>query len=186
MKKLILLSVSLLAFGLLTGCGGKKESFVHEIDGFTFTFEAPKGFFTSSTKRDDFYYPVTNTYGAIIYIGKSFSMNVGVNGCNHSTDLWDSFVNNVYAKRELFQKLDIGGVYGAYRIYESSAIRYRMLGTIGQRCINIDFVPNEYKIMAREEYQNKAREAEYIQKCTELSTNKELLEIMKSLTIKKK
>ena len=185
MKKVFLVSVSILAVWLLAGCGAKKETHVYEIEGFTFTFDAPKGFFTASTERKDFYYPVTNTSGAIVYIGETFSMNVGVNGCNFTTELWDSFVNNVYAKRELFQKLDFEGVYGTYRIFESAAIRYRMLGTLEEYCINIDFVPNEYKNMPSEAYRDKEKEAVYLQKCTELSNDKVVQDIMKSLKIKK-
>jgi hypothetical protein len=186
MKKVFLLSVGMLAVWLLTGCGGGKERFTYEIEGFTFTFDAPKGFFTPSTQRADFYYPVTNTSGAIVYIGETFSMNVGVNGCNYTTELWDTFINNNHSKKELYQKLEIEGVYGTFRIFESAAIRYRMLGTLEKYCINIDFVPNEYKNMASEAYRDKEKEATYLQKCKELSTNKELLEIMKSLKITKK
>jgi hypothetical protein len=178
MNRINFVCISILAFGLMTGCGGGKETIVYEYEGFTISFETPKGFFTPSTERADYIRGSIFT-GAVAYVGETFTMNVAVMGCSYTVEKWNAR-KPLYVDEPLYQVLEIGGVYAAYRVYTSARIQYAMLGRVEEHCIHVEFSPNDIKNMPSE------KEAEYIQKCIELSTNKELLAIMKSLKISKK
>jgi hypothetical protein len=182
MKKVFLLSVCMLAVWLLMSCGEKKENYVYEKDGYTITFAAPKGFFTQTSDRKEYirgFMP-----GQTAYVSETFTMQISLPGCTYSLEMWER--NRESDKdKPLYQKIEMAGVHGtSVRHYLLPRIRYSMLGEIGKTCIDIDFSPNDIKNLEWEEYENN-RDA-HIQKCTELSTNKELLAIMKSVKITKK
>jgi hypothetical protein len=183
MKKLFLLSVSMLAFGLMS-CGDKQEKYTYEYDGFTITFAAPKGFFTPSKERKDFVRG-SDFSGAVAYVGESFTMNISVVGCNYTLERWNGFVSSMWAKEELYQEIKIDGIIAAHRRYVSPKIKYSMLGELEQKCISIDFSPNDIKNLPSEEYRDAAKEAGYLKKCIELSNNKVIQDIINSVKVTK-
>jgi len=184
MKKVFLFSISLILCGLMTGCGSKNETHVYEKDGFTVTFEAPKGFFTRSTERADFLRS-NNPSGAVAFIGKTYTMMITVYSCNYTLESWSAFNKGTRARMKLFQEVEIEGAHAAYRAFQVPNLQYEMLAEIGEYCMRISFCQNDIKKATNEEVRNTEMEAGFLKKCTELSNDKVLLEIMKSVKIKK-
>jgi hypothetical protein len=181
MKKGFLLTMSLIAIGLMISCSGKNETIVYESEGYTITFKAPNGFFTQATNSEE--YIRGFSFRVKAYISEKFKMQISLPGCSYTLSDWESSKRSGM-KKTLFQEIEMEGTLGgAFRYYLHPRVRYSMLLEVGVQCLDIDFSPNDVKNLKWEEYAN--IENEVIQKCTELSTDKELLAIMKSLKIKK-
>ncbi|MDR0794881.1 MAG: hypothetical protein LBE79_02325 [Tannerella sp.] len=179
MKQVFLFTVSLMVIGLMTGCGGKNETFVYESEGITVTFDAPAGFFTTSTERADLIAVGTGSSDKVAYVGETYTMELSTAGTGIPSVLRDKDVTNpLYQETEKANVLD--GV--VLREFIHQKIRYAMMVTTDRNYfIYVDFSPNDIKRMPLEEIRQK--EAENIQKCTKLSTDQALLAIMKSLKI---
>jgi hypothetical protein len=181
MKKLFLFLIGLMLIVFMTSCGAKKETFVFEKDGYTITFNAPIGFFTKATKSEE--YIRGSSMDQVAYVSEKFTMQIWLPGCSYTLDSWQSF-KEMANDRPLFQEVDIEGtVGGSYRRYVLPSIQYTMMVELSEKCIDINFSPNDIKNLEWDEYMK--NEDELIQKCIDLSTNEDLLAIMKSLKIKK-
>ena len=182
MNRLNFVVISILAFGLMTGCGGKNETFTYEKDGFTVTFDAPKGFFTPSTERADLLRS-NNPSGAVAYIGKAYTMMITVYGCNYTPELWNTFNKGTRARMELFEVLEIEGAHAAYRAFAVPNLQYEMLVELENHCMRISFSPNDIKNATNEEVRDPEKVAGFLQKCIELSKDQVLLDIVKSVKV---
>ena len=188
MKKVLLLSMSLMIIGLMTSCssGGSKgnskkmETASYSYAGFTVSFTHPEGFFTRSEDANDF---VFSKKDGVAYVGKDFTMQVAISSLVYSSfqEMKETLISQQFAPVDI-KGSSIEG-FGFSRYGQPA---YTCFFPVGDKMqVALRFFPNEHKHPTVEEQNNRENAAKFKKAADALFQSDEVQNIIRSVKVTK-
>jgi hypothetical protein len=185
MKKVFILSISMLAFVLLTSCGGgsakvKLETSSVEDYRSVVSFTHPEGFFTRSEEAKDFIFDRKN---GVAFVGKDFTLQVRID--SHGYKDFEAFKEATIKQNDFLEDVKVNDVEGFCRKAGKESFQYifPLSEDRPQYTAWLQFVPNEQKHPTVEEQNDREKRAEFWGRCEALMKTEVVQNIVKSVKI---
>ena len=188
MKKVLLLSMSLMIIGLMTSCSSgsskgnskKMETASYSYAGFTVSFTHPEGFFTRSEDKNDF---VFSQRDGVAFVGEEFTMQVAISNLD-------------YPSFQVYKETLISQQFAVVDIKDSSieGFGFSRYGQPAHTCffpvgdkmrVALRFFPNEYRHPTIEEQNNRETAAELKKAADGLFQSEVVQNILRSVKVTK-
>jgi hypothetical protein len=185
MKKIFLLSVSMLAFGLWTGCGGGSAKVKMETSNVDYyrhavSFTHPEGFFTRSEEAKDF---IFNRKDGIAFVGKDFTLQVKFD--THGYQDFETF-REAQKKQNSFLA-DVKGANHEGFVLKAGSESFTYVFPYSEDApkdaVMLRFIPNEQKHPTFEEQNDSKKKPEFWGNCETLMKTQIVQDIVKSVKI---